>query len=106
MLDDAIKAHQAEFLEAFKCTTAEELEEIIPVTIPTMNPVSLGKFQKIPGVGQFTNKDATVVSTADWCRLCMKVAEKSEDSLDTLFSVAQDMANKATRWPGVEEKDL
>ena len=106
MLDDAIKKHQAEFLEAFKRTTAEELEEIIPVTFPSMNPVCLGKFQKIPGVGQFTNKDATVVSTADWCRLCMKVAEKSEDSLDTLFSVAQTMANKATRRPGVEEKDL
>jgi hypothetical protein len=41
MLDDAIKKHQAEFLEAFKCTTPEELEEIIPVTFPSMSSASL-----------------------------------------------------------------
>ena len=91
ILDNAIKAHQYEFYLQFRRMTPEELKEVVPVSLPmthVMDPDLYPGVSRFP-VAEWEARGEPVITTAGWCKLAMKVANKNLKDLSSVFEVAQ-----------------
>ena len=99
--DDAIKGVHMQFYEsARECVTAEDLQAMIPLTMPSCHlipDVFAGIAQYL--VNEWELKGMPKVTTASWAKLCIKILENDLTNLPGVFAVAKKYENAPSGAP-------
>ncbi len=94
-LDDEIKKVHADFFEAAKCLNAEELKEVLPVSLPMTHVLEddLIGIARYP-IDTWEQQGQPRITSKGWVKLAMMISSKNMDKLTSVFECGTKLLSK------------